>query len=529
MSDSDDWSEFNEYGDDYLVVPPELNRVTSYEVLEEGDIYIRQSQAIQKLSEEFNLEYSHSAVLLIQNDWNPHQVIEKILDSTIGLPVLCHTQSKSLSPDEIRSCPSCYSDFNGNKLICLDCEHFLCKNCYKSYLTESINQGVESIFTKCPIPECGIIVPQSHFKKLIKGPLYEKYKRFIFNSYVDNQKDVKWCPNSGCTNAAFYPKRKAREIICKCGYSWCFGCGNETHRPLSCDLLTQWINKLKKDDNQLWLLANTKPCPKCSNSIEKNEGCMHMTCKCGYEFCWLCFGDWKNHNGQTAYSCNKYQEERKQGKYTEKEIEKLKAANELKKFSHYYDRYLNHKTSMKAAQSKISSSKEVISKIYGQVSEGQVLDFYLEACELVYRSKLALSYTYAYGYFLESINKQWFFEFIQGELESNMIKLDEKLNYDLDKSLLDEDGFYKINSKFLNFRMIVVDMTLVLKKYFDHCLTQIENGLPDVFDEKQLGKDCMRKFDLNFLKVWHCMACNRENSTNNDTCVSCGSRRLDLN
>merc|ERR1712039_782627 len=29
-----------------------------------------------------------------------------------------------------------------------------------------------------------------------------------------------------------------------------------------------------------------KRCPKCSAAIEKNGGCDHMTCRCGYEFWW---------------------------------------------------------------------------------------------------------------------------------------------------------------------------------------------------------------------------------------------------
>lgn len=49
-----------------------------------------------------------------------------------------------------------------------------------------------------------------------------------------------------------------------------------------------------------------KACPKCSVSIEKNEGCMRMTCRnCLYEFCWLCMNKWSVH-GYNMDACNVY-------------------------------------------------------------------------------------------------------------------------------------------------------------------------------------------------------------------------------
>ena len=526
MSDSEEWSDYN---DDYynnLDTVPELLKTSSYEIVEENEIKYRQAQAILKLSQEFDLEYSQAAVLLIQNEWNPQQVIDKIFNSAVLLPELASRQSKSFPSSENNICPGCYYSYAGKDMIGADCCHYLCIGCYANYLIESINQGPESIFTKCPITECKIIVPQELFKVLVPPPSFEKYKRFLLNSFVDNQRDVKWCPASGCTNAAVYPKRKAREIICSCGYSWCFACANETHRPLSCELLAKWNFKLKSDDSQDWLLANTKPCPKCNNSIEKNDGCMHMTCKCQYEFCWLCLGDWMKHMDNGNYDCNKFREERKKGVHREAEIKQQNASYEIIRFKHYFDRYINHQTSLNSAKLKIKLAESTLNTLYSTVNEPKIFDFYLEAAEIVYRSKLALKYTYAYGYFLDSINKLSFFEFIQGELEKNMIKLEKMLSTDISEFVEGYESNLYLGENFTNYRISMIDLTVIVKRFFNECLTQIEAGFPEVVDAGVISSGNYGVSNLKFSGVWMCTVCNFSNFGEHDRCSACRMERF---
>ena len=65
---------------------------------------------------------------------------------------------------------------------------------------------------------------------------------------------------------------------------------------------TKEIEKTENEEADLkWIKNNTKNCPKCKISIEKNQGCNKMTCRksaggCGYIFCWICLKDWSLHN-----------------------------------------------------------------------------------------------------------------------------------------------------------------------------------------------------------------------------------------
>ena len=78
---------------------------------------------------------------------------------------------------------------------------------------------------------------------------------------------------------------------------------------VDCATVRKWLVKNSAESENLnWILAHTKQCPKCKRPIEKNQGCMHMTCsQCRHEFCWLCQGSWAEHGERTGgfYACNR--------------------------------------------------------------------------------------------------------------------------------------------------------------------------------------------------------------------------------
>jgi ariadne-1 len=47
-----------------------------------------------------------------------------------------------------------------------------------------------------------------------------------------------------------------------------------------CPLIRKWTKKCDDDsETSNWISANTKECPKCGATIEKDGGCNHMICK----------------------------------------------------------------------------------------------------------------------------------------------------------------------------------------------------------------------------------------------------------
>ncbi|KAK9920882.1 hypothetical protein M0R45_029420 [Rubus argutus] len=134
---------------------------------------------------------------------------------------------------------------------------------------------------RCPEPSCkaalGPELIQNVSLRTNKKAEYDEYKHYLLRTYVEhNMKKIRWCPAPDC--------------------NYCGNFAEENHRPLFCDTVKKWILKNKDDSqNAQWIMVNTKPCPECNRSIEKNQGCNHMTCTapCFVEFCWYCLGPYR--------------------------------------------------------------------------------------------------------------------------------------------------------------------------------------------------------------------------------------------
>lgn len=101
------------------------------------------------------------------------------------------------------------------------------------------------------------------------------------------------------------------EISCDCGAPLCSKCATLDHPGLTC-LDNQSMQR--KGDNVVIELANDqgwKQCPNCSNVIDLVSGCNHMTCRCGYGFCYLCLQPWDKANGTcSSRQCAVWDEDR---------------------------------------------------------------------------------------------------------------------------------------------------------------------------------------------------------------------------
>lgn len=284
MSDEEEsWSSEEEEQD-----PIELTRLVSrvsYNIISEKELANTQMNLVNQVSDRFGITQSQATHLLISTKWDLKKVIREAEGGDTLDRFVCIERSSSI-PTPGYCCMICDRELPNEALISLECHHFFCRECYAEYLKTSLDEGVACVFTTCPMSDCPLIVTETLFKLLLTENLFKLYRKQLLSSFVDLNASIKWCPGKDCTFAVEFPKMTTRNITCKCGFSWCFYCRREAHEPISCKQLVKW-NQLSNDEDidSQWMFVHSKPCPSCHSNIEKNEGCMHMTCKCKHEFC----------------------------------------------------------------------------------------------------------------------------------------------------------------------------------------------------------------------------------------------------
>ncbi|GMN27634.1 hypothetical protein TIFTF001_041059 [Ficus carica] len=461
----------------------------NYIVLKDSDIQQRQDDDITRVSTVLSISQDASGILLRHFNWSVSKVHEawfadeERVRKMVGLLeelVVWFPNARELT------CGICFESFPRGRIKSAACGHPFCSACWAGYISTSINDGPGCLLLRCPDPSCGAAVGQDMINSLASDEDKEKYSRYLHRSYIEDNKKTKWCPAPGCEYAVnFVGDNENYDVSCLCTYGFCWNCTEEAHRPVDCGTVAKWILKNSAEsENMNWILANSKPCPKCKRPIEKNQGCMHMTCTppCKFEFCWLCLGAWADHGERTGgfYACNRYEAAKQEGAYDEAERRREMAKNSLERYTHYYERWASNQTSRQKALADLHQMQTVhMEKLSETQSQPESqLKFITEAWQQIVECRRVLKWTYSYGYYLPEYEhaKRQFFEYLQGEAESGLERLHQCAEKEL-QQFLTADGPSK---EFNDFRTKLAGLTRVTRNYFENLVRALENGLSDV-------------------------------------------------
>lgn len=532
----------------------------NYTILKEDDIRQCQEDDITKISSVLSISRDSACMLLRRFNWNVSNVHEAWFANedevrkAVGL--LENTNIKPPKAGELL-CGICFESYSPENVSTAACGHPFCNTCWTAYISTSINDGPGCLTLRCPIPSCGAAVGVDMVNKLTSDEDKRKYRRYLLRSYIEDNRKTKWCPAPGCDCAIEFDLGSGSyDVTCYCSYSFCWNCTEEAHRPVDCETVSKWIMKNSAEsENMNWILANSKPCPKCKRPIEKNQGCMHMTCNppCKYEFCWLCLGQWSDHGERTGgfYACNRYESAKQEGAYDESERRREMAKNSLERYTHYYERWATNQSSRQKALADLQQMQTVtLAKLSEKQCQPETqLKFILEAWLQIVECRRVLKWTYAYGYYLpeQELAKRQFFEYLQGEAEAGLERLHQCAEKEL-HTYLESSSTSPPQEDFNNFRVKLAGLTSVTRNYFENLVRALENGLSDVDAHGATSKTSTSKHAAGTSKSksgkgkgptkggggssraddltgWSCEQCTYMNTKNATSCQMCHTAR----
>nr|XP_025875926.1 probable E3 ubiquitin-protein ligase ARI5 [Oryza sativa Japonica Group] len=288
-----------------------------------------------------------------------------------------------------------------------------------------------------------------------------RYATFLLRSYVEEGTRIKWCPGPGCTLAIEFVgggggEEKQDDVECRHGHGFCFRCGEEAHRPVSCETVYAWSEKnAMKSETASWVLANTKHCPKCRLPIEKNRGCMHMTCRppCLHEFCWLCLSPWSDHRSSEYYNCNVYDAAKANGEASDDKRRREQGMASLDRYMHFYERWAAHGKARQSAVDDMAGLDACAEKLSAAVAMPVTeLCFLAEAYQQIAECRRLLRWTYAYGYYHLGTGldgdeeRRTMVECAQGEAERQLEKLHDCAEHEREELLAEVERTIKLNA-----------------------------------------------------------------------------------
>ncbi|XP_020898460.1 E3 ubiquitin-protein ligase arih1 [Exaiptasia diaphana] len=428
---------------------PHLNDDFHYECLTPEALVSYMNEIIDEVNSVFQLPRATARILLSHFKWDREKLLERyysgnqeslFTEAHIVFPSKTSHSSRANTrsqPSELL-CEICLSLIPASTFTGLECSHKFCPRCWKEYLTTKIIDEHMGENISCPASKCDILVDEAFVGQIVRDPKVKtQYHHVIANSFVVNNRLMKWCPGPDCHNAIKANYHDALPVTCLCGYTFCFGCSEPVHEPVKCLWLKKWIKKTNDDsETSNWISANTKECPKCNVTIEKNGGCNHMVCRnnnCKADFCWVCLGPWEPH-GSSWYSCNRYDE--KEAQSARDSQSRSRAA--LERYLFYCNRYMNHAQSAKFESKLYAQVKQKMEEMQQHNMSWIEVQFLRKAVDVLCQCRNTLKYTYVFAFYLKKNNQSVIFEDNQKDLEMATETLSEYLERDITQESLGE-------------------------------------------------------------------------------------------
>lgn len=195
-------------------------------------------------------------------------------------------------PGAPEECAICWTE--AEDPVRTSCGHTYCADCFESFCFNKPTGAGFRIRCEGAMGECKAVLAFTELRELLSSNTFEDLLEASFASYIGQHPDVfRNCRTPDCDQIYRVSTTPGTFTCTRCFEPTCTKCNERHNLRVSCE------EHLRAGDQQVLEDAKKKmgikDCPKCKTSIEKTEGCNHMTCGgCQAHLCWVCLETFKN-------------------------------------------------------------------------------------------------------------------------------------------------------------------------------------------------------------------------------------------
>ncbi|KAL8502156.1 hypothetical protein ACS0TY_021316 [Phlomoides rotata] len=210
-------------------------------------------------------------------------------------------------------CEICAERKDEDDMFPLHCVHNFCTDCISKHVSIIIKKRRalvtntdEAAKISCPVIDCTAVLETDKLRAVLPADVVSMWDDILCESLISPTMKF-YCPYKDCSGLLVREGGEGeviRESECPfCHRLFCAKCNVAWHSGVGCEereRLKEEEEREREAELKFLDLAKKKEwqrCPNCKFYVDKREGCLHMTCRCRFEFCYACGKAWTSTHG----------------------------------------------------------------------------------------------------------------------------------------------------------------------------------------------------------------------------------------
>uniref|UniRef100_A0A0D9XCG0 RBR-type E3 ubiquitin transferase n=1 Tax=Leersia perrieri TaxID=77586 RepID=A0A0D9XCG0_9ORYZ len=176
------------------------------------------------------------------------------------------------------------------------CAHAFCTGCIAAHIAAKLEELEPA---KCPEEGCDAVLDPELSQHIVPDDTFHRWCAALCRAMVLGARHV-YCPFADCAEIIADERGDADQpssAECPaCRRLFCTRCGVAWHGGVSCaeygELAAGDRGKGDLAAVETAKGAGWRRCPRCRFFVDRYEGCVHITCRCGLQFCHRCGNEW---------------------------------------------------------------------------------------------------------------------------------------------------------------------------------------------------------------------------------------------